>query len=82
MVKSFQNAIESPLAGDMEQVVEVYIHAVTARYPQARYVVGTDAKVLLCLQMLPEWIGDWLIANILQKDNPTPVACNANKLVV
>ena len=47
VVRSFQNAIESPLSGEIEQVVEVYIHAVTARYPQARYVVGTDAKVLL-----------------------------------
>lgn len=45
----------------VEKVVNALEHAVTGRFPRARYVVGTDAKLFwLPLQWLPEWISDRL----------------------
>jgi hypothetical protein len=47
---------------DLSQVTETYYHAVTARYPEAYYRVGWDARILFtALINLPTRFTDFLI---------------------
>lgn len=49
---------------DTFKVVNAYVHAITARYPKTRYVVGVDGNILLSINWLfPEWIVDFLLSN-------------------
>src|SRR6218665_1414521 len=54
-------------------VVDAYEHALLGLYPRARYLVGWDARVVVWIQALPEWIGDWLFFH-LYSNSPLP-AC-------
>ncbi|KAK2146687.1 hypothetical protein LSH36_589g01086 [Paralvinella palmiformis] len=46
----------------INDVVDAYKHALLAMFPRARYIVGLDAKyVWLPLQMLPEWMSDYIL---------------------
>jgi|SRR6218665_922627 len=50
-------------------VTDAYEHALFARFPRERYLVGFDAKyVFIPVQVLPEWLGDWILRVI----NPGP----------
>lgn len=43
-------------------VTGAYEHALFARVPRERYLVGTDAKYVFApVQALPEWLGDWIL---------------------
>ena len=45
--------------GDLGKVVNAYTHAITARFPKTRYVVGFDANILFrLLWNLPDWMTD------------------------
>lgn len=70
----------SIVKADISPVVDAYIHALTAKFPRARYPVGSDVAIALTLQMLPEWISDWLVHIILRRINsyPIPAACKRN----
>ena len=59
---------------DISPVVDAYIHALTSKYPKARYVVGMDTTIWLGIQMLPEWLADWVIEKLknTMKHNPIP----------
>lgn len=60
---------------DMSPVVDAYIHALMAKFPQARYPVGSDTGLMLTLQRLPEWISDWLVEILKAKMGyPVPAA--------
>lgn len=57
------------LSSKLHKVVDSYVHAVTAKYPKARYVVGWDANILFrFLWILPEWLSDFLVCSAF----PTP----------
>jgi len=44
-------------------VVDAYTHALTAKCPKYRYVVGNDAKYFLrFLCYCPEWLSDFIIS--------------------
>ncbi|XP_052065000.1 17-beta-hydroxysteroid dehydrogenase type 6-like [Mytilus californianus] len=52
-------------------VYEAYIHALTAKHPHHRYLVGNDAKLLFrILWNLPEWMSDY----VLGQGRPIPAA--------
>lgn len=51
----------------VERVAEVVEHALTARHPSARYLVGRDARLLAFVGRLPVRIRDWIIATQLPK---------------
>ncbi|ESP00747.1 hypothetical protein LOTGIDRAFT_200713 [Lottia gigantea] len=54
---------------DIDKVVDAYVHAVSAKHPKYRYVVGNDAQVLArFLPTLPEWISDYVMCF----QNPKP----------
>src|SRR6218665_1065977 len=43
-------------------VTDAYEHALFARFPRERYLVGFDAKyVYIPVQALPEWLSDWIM---------------------
>jgi NAD(P)-dependent dehydrogenase (short-subunit alcohol dehydrogenase family) len=44
-----------------EAVADVVVHAMTAPRPKTRYVVGTDARFELLMNLLPDRVRDWLI---------------------
>ncbi|KAL4222540.1 Retinol dehydrogenase 5 [Mactra antiquata] len=47
---------------DTYKVVDAYVHAITAKYPKARYVVGRDANIFFrLLWNLPEWLSDYIV---------------------
>ena len=43
-------------------IVDAMAHAVEALTPKTRYLVGTDAWVFTLVNMLPTFMGDWLLA--------------------
>ncbi len=46
---------------DTDEVVRAVVHALTAKTPKTRYVIGRDAKIRLLLKNLPDRVQDWLI---------------------
>ncbi|XP_046577209.1 retinol dehydrogenase 16-like [Haliotis rubra] len=55
--------IDSMTSSDLSQVTRAYVHAVTARFPRARYIVGRDANIMFrVLWILPLWMKDRLLA--------------------
>ena len=58
--------------GGLNDVVEAYEHALLARYPRARYLVGQDAVYKARLAAMPEWYSDWKLDS---KGKPVPAAC-------
>ena len=54
-----------------QDVVAAYEHALLARFPRARYLVGADAKLFwLPLQWMPEWMGDRLLTILFNPPLP------------
>jgi hypothetical protein len=46
-----------------EKVAKVIAHALTARRPRTRYLVGADARAMVLLRkLLPDRIGDRLVS--------------------
>ncbi|CAL1542714.1 unnamed protein product [Lymnaea stagnalis] len=59
-------------ARDLDEVVDTYIHAATARFPKTRYVVGLNGNfVFRPLWTLPTWISDLLVILFY----PKPTGC-------
>lgn len=57
------------MSSKLHKVVDSYVHAVTAKYPKARYVVGWDANILFrFLWTVPEWLSDFFVCIVF----PTP----------
>lgn len=50
-----------------DKVADAVEHALTAKRPKHRYVVGSDAKLRMLINRLPWRLRDWLIASTLQK---------------
>ena len=50
-----------------EHVARAIEHALTARRPKARYVIGNDARAQLALQMLPSGLRDRMLGYALAK---------------
>jgi NAD(P)-dependent dehydrogenase (short-subunit alcohol dehydrogenase family) len=48
-----------------EPVAHAIEHALTAKHPRNRYVIGKDAYWRLALEALPDFLRDWLIARYL-----------------
>jgi NAD(P)-dependent dehydrogenase (short-subunit alcohol dehydrogenase family) len=49
-----------------EAVVQAVLHALTARRPRTRYLVGRDAKLrALMIRWLPDRIQDWILKKVL-----------------
>jgi len=48
----------------LSDVSDAYVHALMARYPRARYVVGSDAKYFMILTILPEWLSDLIMSKV------------------
>ncbi|XP_059139305.1 17-beta-hydroxysteroid dehydrogenase type 6-like [Physella acuta] len=47
---------------DLQPVVDAMTHALTARFPRTRYVVGNFAKYFyIPLSYLPDWLSDWVV---------------------
>lgn len=50
-----------------EAVAAAVLHALTARRPRVRYVIGADARARLRLRWLPVFLRDWLLARRLPR---------------
>jgi len=50
-----------------EAVAKAVEHAITARRPKTRYVIGNDARFWLLLNLLPDKWRDWLILSEMDK---------------
>ena len=51
--------------GDPDEVAKAVEHALTARRPKARYLVGRDAHVRAWIERLPTGVRDRVLARIL-----------------
>jgi len=58
--------------GKAADVADAYEQGLFGRFPRARYPIGKDCLPFLLLQMLPEWLGDWLLAILVNL--PEPIA--------
>jgi len=54
------------LPTDVSPVIDAYEHALLARYPRPRYLVGCDAVLMATVAKLPELVGDVVLARRLQ----------------
>ncbi|WAQ94286.1 H17B6-like protein [Mya arenaria] len=62
MVKKFSDLVDKLGSSNLDLVVDAYEHAITAKYPKYRYVVGWDANYIFRpLWMVPEWLSDFLL---------------------
>lgn len=52
---------------DADRVAQAVEHALTARRPKARYLVGTDAKVQAAIDKLPDRLRELLLAKVLDR---------------
>lgn len=69
MLKGMVDTCASP---HLHKVVDTLVHALTSRYPQTRYVVGWDAKLLwIWVSRLPAGVGDALLNLLGEKAEPT-----------
>ncbi|HEX2166964.1 MAG TPA: SDR family NAD(P)-dependent oxidoreductase [Longimicrobiales bacterium] len=51
-----------------ERVADVVAHALTARRPRTRYVVGRDARMRIVMQqLLPDRARDWIVAGLIAR---------------
>ena len=70
LVKRYCDGCEE-LPSDLTPVTDALEHALLARCPRPRYRVGFSAVLMSVLALLPEFIGDWVLAKRLQL--PVPV---------
>jgi NAD(P)-dependent dehydrogenase (short-subunit alcohol dehydrogenase family) len=50
-----------------DAVVQAVLHALTAKRPKTRYLVGTDAKIrAMTVKWLPDRLQDWILKKVLQ----------------
>uniref|UniRef100_A0A915KA43 Uncharacterized protein n=1 Tax=Romanomermis culicivorax TaxID=13658 RepID=A0A915KA43_ROMCU len=77
MVESVKNNLTAWSSDNLDEVIDAYYHALMARFPRDRYVLGSDAKYIFRLiSLLPTWAQDFLICLLAKKDNvPLPAAC-------
>jgi hypothetical protein len=48
-------------------VVKAVLHALTAKRPRTRYLVGRDAKLrAVMLRWLPDRLQDWILKKVLK----------------
>ena len=74
------DVLKKLMSEKIDDVVNAYKHALLAVFPRARYVVGLDARFLwLPLQMLPEWMGDFILLKT-SKDRLMSKAARKNKM--
>ncbi|XP_052807866.1 17-beta-hydroxysteroid dehydrogenase type 6-like [Mya arenaria] len=65
MSKRFSGFIDKVGSSNLDLVVGAYEHAVTAKHPKYRYVVGWDANYFFRpLWMLPEWLSDFILSRL------------------
>lgn len=65
----FEDTIQTFESPKLHTVVDAYEHAITAKYPMIRYVVGVDSNILIFLNTyFPEWVMDFIACATL----PTP----------
>ena len=68
------SAVEKKCSERLDDVVDAYEHALLGRFPRARYVVGTDAKILwIPLANAPTCVGD-AVLRYLERKRPLPAA--------
>jgi NAD(P)-dependent dehydrogenase (short-subunit alcohol dehydrogenase family) len=53
--------------GPMQEAVDAVVHALTAKRPRVRYLIGRDARRRLLVERLPVRLRDWLIAKQLER---------------
>ena len=61
---------------DLSPVVDAYEHALMARFPRGRYLVGPHRMLCWLLFVLPDWLGDKL-ANV-DKNKAIPACAKRN----
>jgi len=66
LVKRQQVLVAESLPSDIGPVIDALEDALLARHPRPRYLVGRDAVVMAILAVLPEFVGDWVLAKRLQ----------------
>lgn len=71
MVESIRNI---KLDNDPDVVAGVYEEALFSRFPRGRYVVGRVGKTAALITPLPEWMADWLLANLRKGAGVKPAA--------
>ncbi|XP_050388744.2 retinol dehydrogenase 7 [Patella vulgata] len=65
-IKEYTNKVirdlQNQASDKFYKVIDAYVHAITARYPKFRYIIGNDANYLArFLWTVPEWISDFII---------------------
>lgn len=74
-VASLLDKAQQVISKRIDDVIDAYEHALFAKRPRARYVIGNDANYFfLPVQWLPEWIGDWIL-EFSMRAAPKPAAC-------
>jgi NAD(P)-dependent dehydrogenase (short-subunit alcohol dehydrogenase family) len=66
-IRAMQSRIDSLGGLPAERVADVVAHALTAKRPRIRYVVGRDARLRIAMQILPDRMHDWLVAAAVRR---------------
>ena len=64
-------------SSDLSPVVDAYEHALIARLPRARYIVGPNRTFWWSLMLIPDWLGDKLAMG--NEDRATPICAKRTR---
>lgn len=68
IVKAMRSRVDAIRGLPPEHVADVVAHALTARRPRIRYVVGRDARLRIAIQqLLPDRVRDWVVAGVIRR---------------
>jgi NAD(P)-dependent dehydrogenase (short-subunit alcohol dehydrogenase family) len=64
-VEAIRNGVQNIQGIPAERVAEVVAHALTARRPKYRYVLGTGARARIGMSYLPTRLRDWIVSKAI-----------------
>lgn len=80
VITHWTSQFESYASSNLDFVVDAYYHAITARFPRARYYCGWDAILLhIPFSFFPTRIADILFNLVVARTAPVPAAVLARK---
>uniref|UniRef100_A0A914YD81 Uncharacterized protein n=1 Tax=Panagrolaimus superbus TaxID=310955 RepID=A0A914YD81_9BILA len=72
--KTFYDILEKESSARVDFVVDAYFHAITAKFPRLRYIIGYDANFLIIpICFVPTAIQDWILRFVARIPIPDSV---------
>ncbi|XP_041367887.1 retinol dehydrogenase 7-like [Gigantopelta aegis] len=69
--ESVKIMVDTMVCDDLNRVIDCYVHAITAKFPRARYNPGNwTVTGALAMLLLPTWMSDWIHGRLATVPEP------------